>query len=52
MSDLRTVKTQLCGHHHDLETLFGWALVVGEGKRPMVPPDDPRHPKNKPKEPS
>jgi hypothetical protein len=38
----------LCGHHHDLKTYFGWALVAGTGKRPMVPPDDPRHPKNKP----
>jgi len=39
----------LCDHHHDLKTHFGWALVEGTGKRPMVPPDDPRHPKNKPK---
>jgi hypothetical protein len=39
----------LCGHCHDLKTRFGWALVEGDGKRPMVPPDDPRHPKNKPK---
>ena len=28
----------LCGHHHDLKTYFGWALVEGTGKRPMVPP--------------
>ena len=34
----------LCGHDHDLKTYFGWALVAGTGKRPMVPPDDPRHP--------
>jgi hypothetical protein len=27
----------------------GWALVEGTGKRPMVPPDDRRHPKNAPK---
>jgi hypothetical protein len=40
----------LCGHCHDLKTRFGWALVDGTGKRPIVPPDDPRHPKNKPKE--
>jgi hypothetical protein len=40
----------LCGHHHDLKTRHDWALVQGTGKRPMVPPDDPRHPKNKPKE--
>jgi hypothetical protein len=39
----------LCGHHHDLKTYSGWALVAGTGQRPMVPPDDPRHPKNKPK---
>jgi hypothetical protein len=39
----------LCTHHHDLKTCLGWALVEGSGKRPMVPPDDPRHPKNKPK---
>jgi hypothetical protein len=39
----------LCGHCHDLKTRFGWALVDGTGKRPIVPPDDPRHPKNKPK---
>jgi hypothetical protein len=39
----------LCGHCHDLKTRFGWSLVEGTGKRPMVPPDDPRHPKNKPK---
>ena len=35
----------LCAHHHDLKTRSGWALVDGTGKRPMVPPDDPRHPK-------
>jgi hypothetical protein len=39
----------LCGHCHDLKTYSGWALVAGAGQRPMVPPDDPRHPKNKPK---
>ncbi len=38
-----------CTHHHDLKTYQGWALVDGTGKRPMVPPDDPRHPKNRPK---
>ena len=35
----------LCGHHHRLKTYQGWMLVEGSGKRPMVPPDDPRHPK-------
>jgi len=39
----------LCGHCHDLKTYYGWALVEGTSKRPLVPPDDPRHPKNKPK---
>jgi hypothetical protein len=39
---------RLCGHDHDLKTNHGWALVEGTGKRPMVPPDDPRHPRNKP----
>jgi hypothetical protein len=38
----------LCGHDHDLKTHRGWALVAGNGKRPMVPPHDPRHPKHKP----
>jgi hypothetical protein len=36
----------LCPHDHWLKTVKGWALVPGVGKRPMVPPDDPRHPKN------
>jgi len=36
----------LCGHDHDLKTHEGWALVEGTGRRPMVPPDDPRHPGN------
>jgi hypothetical protein len=34
----------LCGHHHDLKTYEGWALVAGTGRRPMVAPNDPRHP--------
>ena len=38
----------LCKHHHDLKTRNNWALVEGEGPRPMVPPDDPRHPNYKP----
>ncbi len=36
-----------CHHHHDLKTRHGWALVDGTGKRPMVAPDDPRHPNNR-----
>ncbi len=35
---------QLCDGHHDLKTRHGWALVAGTGKRPLVPPDYPRHP--------
>lgn len=35
---------RLCRHHHGLKTHQGWALVKGRGKRPFVPPDDPRHP--------
>lgn len=34
----------LCTSHHDLHTHHGWALIHGNGKRAMVPPDDPRHP--------
>jgi hypothetical protein len=39
---------RLCEHHHDLKTRFGWELVEGSGPRPMVPPDDPRHPRSRP----
>ncbi len=38
----------VCHTHHDLHTTHGWALVAGTGKRPMVPPDDPRHPATSP----
>jgi hypothetical protein len=38
----------VCHHHHDLHTREGWALVPGTGDRPMVSPDDPRHPANAP----
>lgn len=34
----------LCTHHHDLKSHHGWALTPGTGTRPLVPPDDPRHP--------
>jgi uncharacterized protein DUF222 len=37
-----------CHTHHDLHTLHGWALVPGKGERPMVAPDDPRHPAHAP----
>ena len=35
---------RLCPYHHRLKTYQGWCLVGGKGKRPFVPPDDPRHP--------
>ena len=35
----------LCSHHHRLKTTANWALAAGEGKRPFVPPEDPRHPR-------
>jgi len=38
----------LCDHDHDLKTRHGWALIDGTGKRPMVPPDHPQHPNNRP----
>ncbi|MGI8683672.1 MAG: DUF222 domain-containing protein [Acidimicrobiales bacterium] len=41
-----------CSHHHDLKTVHGWALVEGTGKRLMVPPDDPRHPRHSQKGPA
>ena len=48
VTDVETLDP-LCGHHHWLKTVLGWALVEGTGRREMVAPDDPRHPKNKPK---
>ena len=36
----------LCVDCHRRKTHHGWALVHGKGKRRMVPPDDPAHPKN------
>jgi hypothetical protein len=39
--------SHLCDPDHDLKTLHGWALIEGTGVRPMVPPDDPRHPGHK-----
>jgi hypothetical protein len=40
---------RLCSREHDLKTNHGWSLVDGSGKRPFVPPWDPRHPKNVPR---
>jgi hypothetical protein len=38
----------VCGPDHDLKTNHGWDFVNGKGRRAMVPPDDPRHPKYRP----
>jgi hypothetical protein len=35
-----------CTYHHWLKTTQGWDLIAGTGKRPMVPPTDPRHPRH------
>jgi hypothetical protein len=35
----------LCSHHHARKTIDGWALVGDAGKRRMVPPGDPGHPR-------
>ena len=35
----------LCWWHHDVKTHQGWALVDGTGPRAVVPPGDPRHPR-------
>ena len=35
----------VCGHDHDLKSNGGWDFVKGKGRRAMVPPGDPRHPK-------
>ena len=37
---------RLCGHCHALKTRRSWSLVDGRGKRALVPPDDPRHPRH------
>ncbi|MDQ6615092.1 MAG: HNH endonuclease [Actinomycetota bacterium] len=39
----------LCRHDHDKKTRYGWSLIDGIGKRPFVPPTDPRHPNYKPR---
>jgi hypothetical protein len=39
---------RFCPHDHDLKTNRGWSLVEGTGRRTLVPPDDPRHPRNRP----
>ena len=37
---------RLCIAHHNMKTRDGWGLIDGVGKRPFVPPDDPRHPRH------
>jgi hypothetical protein len=39
---------RLCPHCHRLKTYKSWKLVQGTGRRPLVPPTDPRHPNNSP----
>jgi Domain of unknown function (DUF222) len=39
---------RLCRPCHKRKTHDGWALAKGRGRRPLVPPDDPRHPGNRP----
>jgi hypothetical protein len=34
-----------CEYHHARKTRDGWALVEGSGRRPMVAPSNPRHPR-------
>ena len=34
---------RLCSACHKLKTHHHWALVVGAGRRPLVPPDHPRN---------
>lgn len=34
-----------CEFHHARKTRDGWELVQGTGRRAMVPPSDPRHPR-------
>ena len=38
---------RLCSPCHKRKTHEGWALVEGKGRRPLVPPDDPRHAGNR-----
>ena len=38
---------RLCGPCHKRKTQHAWALVEGKGRRPLVPPNDPRHPGNR-----
>jgi hypothetical protein len=40
---------RLCPPCHRRKTHDGWVLVDGKGRRPLVPPDDPRHPNQRPK---
>ncbi|MPY92409.1 MAG: hypothetical protein GEV08_04855 [Acidimicrobiia bacterium] len=37
---------RLCPFDHRLKTVEGWALVPGAGRRAMVPPDHPLHPRH------
>lgn len=39
-----------CEYHHARKTRDGWELVQGTGRRPMVAPSDPRHPRRSTRE--
>ncbi len=45
LTELRSLDW-LCVPCHRRKTHQGWALVAGSGRRRMVPPEDPAHPKN------
>ncbi len=45
LTELRSLDW-LCIEDHRRKTHQGWALVEGIGRRLMVPPEDPAHPKN------
>ena len=45
LTELRSLDW-LCIEDHKRKTHQGWALVEGTGRRPMVSPEDPAHPKN------
>ncbi|MFN8050569.1 MAG: hypothetical protein U0Q22_03965 [Acidimicrobiales bacterium] len=38
----------LCGPDNRKKSIEGWELVAGSGRRPFVPPTDPRHPRHRP----
>jgi hypothetical protein len=51
VTELRNID-RLCPSCHRLKTYKGWRLVEGTGRRPLVPPTDPRHPNTKARSPT